>query len=199
MMGALYVMGDLYATCRAGTALLARGALHLVFWFTVLTPILATAASIEFTPKDAQVLGRTLEFIGDGHTGPVTVGITFSSEVPVSRSAAERVYAVIGDGLLTGRVRLHARLIPIELLDNITGLDALYVPIDLAGSMASVTRAAQRMHIPTISTDLACVEAGQCVVGFTSDPSVQIIIDRAAADRVRVRFVPAFRMLVREK
>jgi hypothetical protein len=37
------------------------------------------------------------------------------------------------------------------------------------------------------------------VVGFSSEPTVQITIDRAAAERSGVRFLQAFRMLVREK
>jgi ribosomal protein S12 methylthiotransferase accessory factor YcaO len=96
-------------------------------------------------------------------------------------------------------VRLQVRLIPIEQLSGVTGIAALYVTSGLTGSMEAVWTAARRLHIPTISADLACVQAGNCVVGFSTQPTVQILIDNAAAERAGVRFVQAFRMLVREK
>lgn len=199
MIVAARFIGDPRASSRAATAPFAKTFLAAFSWLVVLASTLAPVAAAEFTIKDAQVLGRTLEFVGEGRTGPASVGVAFSPAVANSRSAAERVHAVIGDGLPTGRVRLQALLIPVDRLASVSGLDALYVPMDLPDSMSAVTSAAQRMHIPIISADLTCVQAGHCVVGFASEPTVQIVISRAAADFVGVRFVPAFRMLVREQ
>ena len=80
-----------------------------------------------------------------------------------------------------------------------TGLSALYVTSGLADSMDAIFNAAHRLRVPTVSTDLACVETGRCVVGFSSEPTVQILINEGAAERTGVHFLQAFRMLVREK
>ena len=98
-----------------------------------------------------------------------------------------------------GRVRLRSRLVPVGQMSDVIGIHALYVTGGLAGSMDAVWAAAQRLHIPTISADIGCVQSGACIVGFSSEPTVQIIIDRGAAERSGVRFLQAFRMLVREK
>lgn len=156
-------------------------------------------AEAEFSHKDAQILGRTLGYVGDGNTGTAIVGIAFAPADPASRREAEAIRAIIGDGLPTGRVRLQARLVPVDQLAGATDLNALYVTAGLAGSMGAVSGAAQRLHVPTVSTDPACVQSGGCVVGFSSEPTVQIVIDRSAAERTGVRFLQAFRMLVREK
>ena len=165
-------------------------------WFLV-TPSWASRA--EFSVKDAQVLGRTLGFVGDGMTGVAVIGVAFASDSPSSRREADAVGAVIGDELPTGRVKLRVRLVPLNQLATVEDIDALFVTADLAASTTLIAGAARRLGIPTVSTDMACVEAANCIVGFSSEPTVQIVIDRGAADRAGVRFVQAFRMLVREK
>lgn len=157
------------------------------------------AAGAEFSPKDGQILGRTLGFLGDGMSGPAVVGVVFSPADPTSRREAELIQAVIGEDMPTGRVRLRSRLVPVGQVSDVSGIQALYVTGGLAASMDAVSAAAQRLHVPTISADIGCVQAGACVVGFSSEPTVQIMIDRGAAERSGVHFVQAFRMLVREK
>lgn len=159
----------------------------------------SSAAVAEFSAKDGQVLGRTLGFIGDGLSGVVVVGIVVSNTDPLSQRDAESVRGVIGTDLPAGRVRLQFRLVSLDQLGTATGVSALYVTAGLAASMEAISGAAQRLRVPTISADLACVQARGCVVGFSTEPTVQIIIDTAAAERTGVHFMQAFRMLVREK
>ncbi len=159
----------------------------------------SSTALAQFTAKDGQVLGRTLGFVGDGMTGTVVVGVVVSTSDPVSQRDADAVRGVIGTDLPAGRVRLQVRMVPLEQLNTATGLAALYVTAGLAGSMEKITVAAQRLRVPTISANLGCVQSGGCVIGFESQPTVQIVIDTAAAERTGVRFMQAFRMLVREQ
>ncbi len=153
----------------------------------------------QFSQKDGQVLGRTLGFVGEGTSGVVVVGVVVSATDPVSQRDADAIRAVIGTDLPTGRVRLRMRIVPLDQLSTVSGVAALYVTAGLDASMEQIASTAQRLHIPTISADLDCVQAHGCVVGFSSEPTVQIVIDTAAADRTGVHFTQAFRMLVREK
>ena len=156
-------------------------------------------ARAQFSARDGQILGRTLGYVGDGMTGVVTLGIVFLPGDPSSQQEAALVQGVIGEGLVAGHVRLEARLVPVDQLAVVSGVNALYVTPDLAGSMSAVAGTALRLHVPTVSIDMACVQSGRCVVGFSSQPTVQIVIDHAAAERAGVHFLQAFRMLVREK
>jgi hypothetical protein len=165
--------------------------------FLVIPP--SRSAGAEFSAKDGQILGRTLGFVGDGLSGPAVVGVVFSPTDSASRREAELIQAVIGDDMPAGRVRLRSRLVPIGQVSDVIGIHALYVTGGLADTMDAVVAAARRLHVPTISADIGCVQSGACVVGFSSEPTVQIIIDRGAAERSGVRFLQAFRMLVREK
>jgi hypothetical protein len=170
-------------------------------WLTALTLVAASfpAASAEFNIKDAQILGRTLGYVGDGASGTAVLGIVFAPADHASQQEAESVRAVIGDGLVTGRIRLQARLVPVGQLAGATGLGALYLTSGLAESTDAIFGAARRLQVPTISASLTCVEAGRCIVGFLSEPTVQILLNEGAAEHIGVHFLQAFRMLVREK
>jgi hypothetical protein len=159
----------------------------------------APAAFAQFSPKDGQVLGRTLSFVGDGMSGIVIVGVVVSATDPASQRDAEAIRTVIGADLPAGRVRLQVRLVQLEQLNEVTGVAALYVTAGLAASMDRIAETARRLHVPTISADLVCVQSRGCVIGYTTEPTVQILIDKEQAERTGVHFMQAFRMLVREK
>gem|GEM_PF-703147 len=159
----------------------------------------ARLSAQDFNAKDAQILGRTLGYSGDGLTGLVMVGVLFAPGNPASRLEAERIQSVIGDELPTGRIRLHTRLIAVDRLTREAKLNALYITEGLAGDREAIADAARRLHAPTISMDLDCVTSGACVVGFSSEPTVQILLNQGAAEHIGVHFLQAFRMLVREK
>jgi len=159
----------------------------------------APAAKAQFNAKDGQILGRTLGYSGDGIAGIAVVAIVFAPGNQASQQEAELVRTVIGGGLATGRIQLQARLVPVGELSAVTGVAAFYVTSGLEESAEAVSGAAQRLRVPTVSSNLACVEAGRCVVGFSSEPTVQILINQGAAERTGVHFLQAFRMLVREK
>jgi hypothetical protein len=173
----------------------------IIEWLTVCA--LAVAPSVpawaEFNAKDGQVLGRTLGYAGDGMAGTAVVGIVFAPANNSSEKEAQLVRNVIGDGLVTGRIRLQARLIPVEQLAGATGINALYLTPGLSGSTEAIFATARRLQVPTIAANLTCVEAGHCVVGFTTEPTVQILLNQGAAERIGVHFLQAFRMLVREQ
>jgi hypothetical protein len=159
----------------------------------------STVAAADFSAKDGQVLGRTLGFVGDGMNGVVVVGIVVSATDPDSRRDADAICGIIGTDLPAGRVRLQVRLIPLEQLAVVTGVAALYVTSGLAANMETISKTAQRLHVPTISADMACVQSRGCIIGFSTEPTVQIVIDKSSAERTGVHFMQAFRMLVHEK
>ncbi len=159
----------------------------------------SSTAMAQFSPKDGQVLGRTLGFVGEGTIGIMVVGVVVSATDPASQRDAEAIRAVIGMDLPAGRVRLQMRIVRVDQLSAVSGVAALYVTAGLGASMEEITITAQRLHVPTISADLTCVQSRGCVVGFSTEPTVQIVIDTAAATRTGVHFTQAFRMLVRER
>jgi hypothetical protein len=152
-----------------------------------------------FSPKDGQVLGRTLGFVGDGGAAEAVVGVVFAPEDARSRRDADGVRLVIGEALQAGRLRLRAKMVTLRDMASVSGVDALYITPGLAGSAGEIASAVQRLHVPTVSAGMDCVMAGLCMVGFSSEPSVQIVVDQSAAAQAGVHFRRAFLMLVKER
>ena len=98
----------------------------------------SSTATAQFSPKDGQVLGRTLAFVGEGASGIVVVAVVVSATDPASQRDAEAIRAVIGADLPAGRVRLHMQVVSVDQLNTVSGVAALYVTKGLGASMEKI-------------------------------------------------------------
>jgi len=156
------------------------------------------AKADDITLKDLQVIGRSLGFIEDARTGTLELGIVYVRNEPETVRQAKTMQEMLGTGLSAGKLVLRPRLVAADELGNLDHIGALFIVPGAAHVATAAAAAAKRLHVPTLSTDVACAESGQCVLAFRSDPSVEIILSRDAAAVAGVRFTPAFRMLVRQ-
>ena len=153
----------------------------------------------QFSPRDGQIIARTLSFIEAGTGGTLEIGIAYAPDRPARCSQAESLQG--GDRRCTRRRQGHAEGAPDpdrSAANRASGIAGIFVTGDLGPQLDEVARAAQRLHVPTISTEMACVRTAQCILGFSSQPTVEIVLNHDAANSAGVRFTQAFRMLVRE-
>lgn len=92
-----------------------------------------------------------------------------------------------------------------------TALGALKVveggPADSAGAFAIIVASPAEAvaakggngNIITISGDVACVDAGACVLAVETTPKVMIYVSRAAAAKAAIEFDTSFKMLLTER
>lgn len=163
-----------------------------------LLTLLPQTCFAQFTPRDGQIIARALSFSEATPGGALELGIAYAPDRPTSLRQAQSLLAAIGDGLAAGKVTLTARLIPVDQLAGATGIAGIFVTSDLGPQLDVVIAAARQLHVPTISTEMACVRAARCILGFSSQPTVQIILNHEAANQAGVHFTQAFRMLVSE-
>ena len=159
----------------------------------------ARARADEVTPKDIQVIGRSLSFMEDAAGGTLELGVVYVRGEPKSVRQATAMQQALGDGLSAGKLVLRPRLIAADELASLDQIGALFiVPSASHAAAATAAAAAHRLHVPLVSTDDLCAQAGYCVLAFHSLPSVEIIFSRSAAEAEGVHFIPAFRMLVKQ-
>jgi hypothetical protein len=152
----------------------------------------------DVTAKDIQVIGRALGFMEDAAPGTVDLGIVYAPDIPDSVRQAAAMQSLLGTGVPAGKIVLRPHLVTVDQLGKIDNVGALFI-VPAAGQIAAaVIAAAGRLHIPTISTDIACAEAGSCVLAFHSEPTVEVFMNRTAAAGAGVRFTAGFRMLVKQ-
>jgi len=153
------------------------------------------AHATSMTAKDLQVLGRAIAFLLPPPATGATVAIAYVNGNPASRSDAEAIVALIGDGLHAGVAVLHPKLVEVGALAT-TECAAV---IAASGSNGAALSAASRSaHTLCVTTELAAVEAGLCAMGIKSEPRVEILINHAAVGASGIEFATAFRMMIRE-
>ncbi len=146
--------------------------------------------------KDLGVAGRALAFLENGPTGRATLGVVFDPSKPASVAEKNAVMAALGSGYAAGSLTLVGKPVEAGEVGDVSGVQALYVTGGV--NYAAVGGAAKAKKLITIGSDPACVNSGACVMGVSTDPKVEIVVNRATAAAVGVAFKAAFRMMIHE-
>lgn len=159
--------------------------------------ILATpVAAFADAAKDLQVAGRALTFLEGGPSGRVTIGIVFDPAKPASVAEKNAIMAALGGGFSAGTLTLVGKPVEAGDVGGVSGVGALFVTRGVG--YGAVGAAARGKRLVTISSDPACATSGACVMSVVSEPKVEIIVNRSAAQAVGAVFKAAFRMMIRE-
>jgi hypothetical protein len=151
------------------------------------------------TDKDIQVAIRTIGFIEPALAGAIPTAIVYDKNNQISRTEAEQIRASLVANGTVKAATLKPQLVEVDALDGLVNFRVAFLTSGLSDQQASVFRETSRRGIITISTDMSCVNAGRCVVGVSSSPKVQIVVNRAARTLSNAKFGSAFMMLVTEK
>jgi len=152
----------------------------------------ASGAFAQTTERDLSVVGRALSFLEGAAGSDRTIAIVYDA---ASQAEAEALNAAMAGGLSAGRVTLNGQLV--SQGTAISGVDAALF-VGATASDAGAVQAATSSGILTVSTDLGCVQSGNCVMGIESEPAVRIIVNNGAASSAGISFSTAFSMLVEE-
>jgi hypothetical protein len=140
--------------------------------------------------RELQMIARAVAFVQGLPRGAIEVAV-------VDGPGADAMAAAMGGGVAAGGVTLLPRRISLADLPG-SGVRVIIVPEGQGASHQAIAEAARRLHAVTLSSDMACVRGGHCVVGVAVRPRVDIVISRAAAAAANVRFSQAFRVVFRE-
>ena len=146
--------------------------------------------------KNLGVAGRALTFLENGPTGKATLGVVFDPSKPASVAEKNAIMAALGSGYAAGALTLVGKPVEAGEVGGVPGVQALYVTEGV--NYAAVGAAAKGKKLITIGSDPACVRSGACAMGVSTDPKVDITVNRATAAAVGATFKAAFRMMINE-
>ncbi|MFZ5914181.1 MAG: YfiR/HmsC family protein [Pseudomonadota bacterium] len=158
----------------------------------------ALPASAEVTEKDFQVIARALGFMTNGPKGAVDIAIVHSPDNPASMAEAKAAQSALGEGLKAGDLTLRPIMAPADDLGKLTGVSAIFVAPGTDAQQDAILEAAKSAGKIIITTDRKCVEAGKCVMFVATAPSVEILVNKAAASVMNISFDAAFKMMIKE-
>lgn len=143
--------------------------------------------------KTIQVAGRLLTFLESGPTGRTVIGVLFDPAKPGSVAEKNAIMTAIGGGYSAGPVTIVGRAVEADAIGDVK---VLFVTRGV--NFAAVGPEARSRRILTIGSDPACVQSGACAIGISTDPTVQIVVNRKAAAAVGASFRAPFRMMIQE-
>jgi hypothetical protein len=155
--------------------------------------VLSPGAASADPARNIQAAARILTFLENGPTGRMEIGIVFDPATPGSVAEKNAIMAALGGGYVTGAVTIVGK--PMEAGD-VGGVMVLFLTRGV--NYARVGAKAQARRVFTIGSDSACVRSGDCIVGISTDPAVEIVINHRAAIAAGASFNASFRMMIRE-
>lgn len=148
--------------------------------------------------KDIQVGIRGVEFLTQPPRGQVPVAIIADGRSKVSQQDAAAIMGwlvSVGHG---AKVELIPEVVDIADLASAQPYRVAIVASGLEASFARIGDYARAHGTLTITADLNCVRLGNCVLGVSTEPGVEVLLSRQASQAAGVEFVRAFRMMVKE-
>jgi ABC-type uncharacterized transport system substrate-binding protein len=157
---------------------------------------MSVAVSAEVTPIDLQVAARALSFMERPLAGSVRVGILYAPENPGSVREAEALRDLLGTGLKAGALELKPFLVKIHEVAS-AKVDLFFLA-GFVGATEANAAGISASKVPCVTTDIAQVEGGACLMGVRSSPKVQIMVNRTAAKDSGIAFATVFRVMITE-
>jgi len=146
--------------------------------------------------REVQVAGRTLTFLDNGPTGKVIFAVVFDSSKAASVAEKDEVMAALGSGMSVGSATVVGKAVDVAALPSAGDAGAFYLTHGVNYAVAGAF--AKSKKILSISSDMACVESGACVMGVAASPKVEIVVNTATANAVGAHFKAAFKMMIKE-
>ena len=143
--------------------------------------------------REVQVAGRTLGFLENAPSGKVVMAIVFDPSKPASVAEKDEIMGAIGAGMTAGSATVVGK--PVE----VSGIgDAGVIYVTHGANYAAAGAAGKSKKVLTISSDMACVQSGACVMGVAASPKVEIVVNHASATAIGATFKAAFKMMIKE-
>jgi hypothetical protein len=159
--------------------------------------VVGTPLHAEITATELQIAARALSFLERPLAGRVRVGLVYSSADPRSVRQADSLQRLLEQNARYGSLEL--RPVRVEIGAAAQADVDLFLLTDYIGEAGTKLRGAMAAkQIACMTTDVAQVRAGTCVMGVRSSPKVEILVHREAAIASGTTFAAAFRMLITE-
>jgi hypothetical protein len=147
------------------------------------------AAAASLSGRDVQIIAKALGFLQPTPHGG-RVAVIYAGGSAASRADAADIVLLFGDGLASAGGSVTAKAVTAAEVGDGSGYVAIIVA---AGAEAPAPHG-----LLSITAADELVRSGKCVMAVHSQPRVEIIVNRAAAQAAGIDFTAAFGMLVHE-
>jgi hypothetical protein len=156
----------------------------------------AEPARAEFTLKAAQVMARILSFMDHPPPAQVHLGLVYDPGTPASQKQAEAMMGQFGGGYKAGNFTFVPRLV--KLSDAAGANVSVIVLMEGVGGASKIADITKTKKTPCFTSDISQFTSGTCLVGITTVPRVEVMLNRNLAAASGISFGSAFHMMITE-
>jgi hypothetical protein len=176
---------------------MSRGIIVVVAVISVGALLFAVDATSAIAAKDMQVLSRSLGFVKGTRANGSKVGIIYDPSSPDSTADGQAAMAQLGSSVKAGDRSLTPVLVKVGEIGQQTDMAAYFLTSGV-GNAAGVAEASKANGLPCITTDVAQVQKGNCLISINTDKKVEILINKTVLEANGIVIDEAFRMLIKE-
>jgi ABC-type uncharacterized transport system substrate-binding protein len=151
----------------------------------------------DVTLTDLQIAARALSFMEDPLTGTVRVGIVHAPTNARSARQAEDLRSMLAGGLQVGSLELRPVMVRLDEA-QVADVDLFFLTEYLNPHEVPLSAVSAARRIPCVTTDIAQVQSGACIMGVRSAPKIEILVNRAASIASGMAFATVFRVMITE-
>jgi hypothetical protein len=154
--------------------------------------------SFATTLKDVQIGVRVVDFLITPLAPKSPLAIIFDSRNKESQEDAHNIMTWLSEETLGSKTVLLPVLVDVHKLDELHDVRVGYVAAATEVGYPTILEFAKKNSAVIISAELSCVRSGSCTIGVSSDPRIEVIVNRRVSQVSGVNFTEAFRMMVTE-
>ena len=159
------------------------------------------AGAAEVALADLQAATRTLGVVDTlQNRSTISIGVVYGAGAREGKTSAAQTAGALAAMRGPGSSIIRANAVSVdELAQNAQHFDVLYVMPGLAPNGAQIADAVRRLHVVSISSDPACLDARCCMLMVQAGSGVNIVLDTALSAAAGVQFSSVFTMMVKRR
>jgi len=152
----------------------------------------------ETNAKEFKAFSKILSLSKNLPAGRIELGVVYNASNATSKADFDAIKAMIGNGFKGPKHQITLKEVaPADIANS--GTPVLFVTEGLdAGTQGKVAEIAKKNKVLTVSTDMTCVESGNCILGIDVSKGVKVLMNGNSYRNSGLKFDAAFEFMVKE-
>ncbi len=161
----------------------------------------SAAQAADVALADLQATTRSLGFLDAlQNRSTISIGVVYAVNARDGKNSAAQTAGALAAIRGPGSSTIRANIVSVEELSgNAQHFDVLYVMPGATANGAQIADVVRRLHVVSISSDPACLDAKYCVLLVQDGSVVNIVLDTALATASGAQFSSIFTMMVKRR
>ena len=156
-------------------------------------------AGAETSQQEIGALAKVISLSKDVPAGDVAIAVVYDPANAVSQKDLESVKSFMEGGFKGPKHTFTAKAVAVSDVNSIAGDKLVFVTEGLdASTQVKVKDLAMNHKILTATTDMSCVENGNCLIGVDVSSGVSILMNAATYAASGLTFDAAFKFMVKQ-